>query len=468
MEHEIDLTDLPSFAPTRRARRRVRAIAQGTGASAVGDCIDLSFEEDPGAQQLASASLKAGLVASGVMEQQQRQQQQWRRRNNKRQWADMTGREDLAFDGSSPGPFFACGGPSARPAGSSEGSGESDALHWGATGARQRRRRAAPGSAHQEVAADDDPEVAIMSVVAPTPAPSAQPAPARAGRPGRQAAPAPAPTAARRRASPGRREQEEEDARLARQLAQEDEVRRKRADDYARARMQMWQDLEEASMQRQQQQQRPTRSRGQQQQQQQPSQPQWRQQPRPRSGGAQRRGSGGGGGAEGAAMPYSPMSFLPPGRPPHVLFGAGIGSGGSAGRRSSGGYGQGRGGVPQPLMALREAVVGLQRSGLPPHLLFSDRDFTADDYDLLCRLDDTVDSRKGASKEQLSQLPTQTAPAGGLTGEGGERLACSVCLEEFGDGQQLCTLPCLHKFHAGCIQTWLRQKATCPVCQQKL
>jgi hypothetical protein len=130
-------------------------------------------------------------------------------------------------------------------------------------------------------------------------------------------------------------------------------------------------------MQRQQQQQRPTRSRGQQQQQQQPSQPQWRQQPRPRSGGAQRRGSGGGGGAEGAAMPYSPMSFLPPGRPPHVLFGAGIGSGGSAGRRSSGGYGQGRGGVPQPLMALREAVVGLQRSGLPPHLLFSDRDFTA-------------------------------------------------------------------------------------------
>lgn len=119
-------------------------------------------------------------------------------------------------------------------------------------------------------------------------------------------------------------------------------------------------------------------------------------------------------------------------------------------------------------MALREAMVGLQRAGLPPHLLFSDRDFTADDYEMLCRLDDMVENKKGASTTQLAALPTQTVHASSLLGEGGERLSCSVCLEEFGEGQQLCTLPCLHKFHADCIQTWLKQKATCPVCQQKL
>ncbi|KAI8471091.1 MAG: hypothetical protein J3K34DRAFT_418495, partial [Monoraphidium minutum] len=147
--------------------------------------------------------------------------------------------------------------------------------------------------------------------------------------------------------------------------------------------------------------------------------------------------------------------------PPHMLFGGGgFGPGGGGGGRG--------GGMPPSLMALRDAVMGLQRTGLPPQLLFSDRDFTADDYDMLCRLDELVENKKGASGAQLAALPAQTAPAGGLLGEGGERLACSVCLEEFGEGQQLCTLQCLHKFHAGCIQTWLKQKATCPVCQQKL
>jgi hypothetical protein len=53
----------------------------------------------------------------------------------------------------------------------------------------------------------------------------------------------------------------------------------------------------------------------------------------------------------------------------------------------------------------------------------------ADDYEMLCRLDETVENKKGASALQLAALPTQTVPAGGLLGDGGERLACSVCLE---------------------------------------
>lgn len=140
------------------------------------------------------------------------------------------------------------------------------------------------------------------------------------------------------------------------------------------------------------------------------------------------------------------------------------GRGGGAARR--GGGGPAPGGLPPPLAALRDAVAGMARSGLPPALLFSDRDFTADDYEALLRLDEAVENKRGASAGQLSALPTQTAPAGGLAGGGGERLACAVCLEELGGGQQLCSLPCTHKFHAGCVKTWLRQKAACPVCQQ--
>jgi len=36
-----------------------------------------------------------------------------------------------------------------------------------------------------------------------------------------------------------------------------------------------------------------------------------------------------------------------------------------------------RRGLPPSLVHMREAVIGMQRAGLPPHMLFSDRDFTA-------------------------------------------------------------------------------------------
>jgi hypothetical protein len=75
----------------------------------------------------------------------------------------------------------------------------------------------------------------------------------------------------------------------------------------------------------------------------------------------------------------------------------------------------------------------------------------ADDYDVLCRLDETVENRKGAAAGTIDSLPTQSVPPGGLVGAGGERLSCAVCLEEFVEGAELRALPCLHKFHKGCI-----------------
>lgn len=125
--------------------------------------------------------------------------------------------------------------------------------------------------------------------------------------------------------------------------------------------MQMWQEMEESPS---------ARSRSCQQQQQPPT----------RRSGVSRRHHGGGGPY---MPPYGPPAFLPPGLPPHTLFGGGGGSA-SGGRH---GHGHGHGFMPQSIMALREAVVGMQRTGLPPQLLFSDRDFTAGGFMLhvLCR-----------------------------------------------------------------------------------
>jgi len=47
---------------------------------------------------------------------------------------------------------------------------------------------------------------------------------------------------------------------------------------------------------------------------------------------------------------------------------------------------------------------------------------------------------------------------------------CSVCLAEFSESTDLLLrrLPCLHVFHAICIDTWFRQRLTCPFCRSEL
>ncbi|XP_006408917.2 putative RING-H2 finger protein ATL12 [Eutrema salsugineum] len=48
-------------------------------------------------------------------------------------------------------------------------------------------------------------------------------------------------------------------------------------------------------------------------------------------------------------------------------------------------------------------------------------------------------------------------------------LECSVCLSKFEDVEILRLLPkCKHAFHIGCIDQWLEQHATCPLCRNRV
>ncbi|VAI07276.1 unnamed protein product [Triticum turgidum subsp. durum] len=47
-------------------------------------------------------------------------------------------------------------------------------------------------------------------------------------------------------------------------------------------------------------------------------------------------------------------------------------------------------------------------------------------------------------------------------------LTCSVCLEQVVAGDLLRSLPCLHQFHVNCIDPWLRQQGTCPICKHQV
>uniref|UniRef100_A0A0A9EX84 RING-type E3 ubiquitin transferase n=1 Tax=Arundo donax TaxID=35708 RepID=A0A0A9EX84_ARUDO len=44
-------------------------------------------------------------------------------------------------------------------------------------------------------------------------------------------------------------------------------------------------------------------------------------------------------------------------------------------------------------------------------------------------------------------------------------LKCSICQEEYMEGEEVGRLPCEHQYHVCCIHQWLRQKNWCPVCK---
>jgi hypothetical protein len=47
-----------------------------------------------------------------------------------------------------------------------------------------------------------------------------------------------------------------------------------------------------------------------------------------------------------------------------------------------------------------------------------------------------------------------------------ENTACSICLEDFEEGETLRLLPCKHAYHLECVEPWLcSQQASCPLCK---
>mmetsp|Transcript_23769 Transcript_23769/g.38141 ORF Transcript_23769/g.38141 Transcript_23769/m.38141 type:complete len:223 (+) Transcript_23769:213-881(+) len=98
----------------------------------------------------------------------------------------------------------------------------------------------------------------------------------------------------------------------------------------------------------------------------------------------------------------------------------------------------------------------------PDHLrlMAASRDFDANDYEELLRLDEGAGVHHGLHQSQIERFPrhmhTKEIKA--------KKLSCSICLETVQLGEEIRILPCLHKFHVTCIDKWLSDKPICPVC----
>ena len=85
--------------------------------------------------------------------------------------------------------------------------------------------------------------------------------------------------------------------------------------------------------------------------------------------------------------------------------------------------------------------------------------------ELLRRFGDGSENR-GASRQQIQELPVQSIHNTSQLGEGGKE--CSICLEEFQVGDNRMTLPCLHGFHENCAKRWLQTNGSCPICKHRV
>ena len=49
-----------------------------------------------------------------------------------------------------------------------------------------------------------------------------------------------------------------------------------------------------------------------------------------------------------------------------------------------------------------------------------------------------------------------------------DKKRCSICLENFKNGDDSIILPCIHIFHSECIKKWMKNNGICPICKLKI
>ncbi|NXP54973.1 RNF43 ligase, partial [Heliornis fulica] len=88
-----------------------------------------------------------------------------------------------------------------------------------------------------------------------------------------------------------------------------------------------------------------------------------------------------------------------------------------------------------------------------------------------CQLNRTQDSMQQQTMQAIGQLATRKYQARCRQASRWDSASscssapvCAICLEEFTEGQELRIISCSHEFHRECVDPWLQQHHTCPLC----
>ncbi|VFQ74307.1 unnamed protein product [Cuscuta campestris] len=76
---------------------------------------------------------------------------------------------------------------------------------------------------------------------------------------------------------------------------------------------------------------------------------------------------------------------------------------------------------------------------------------------------------KGLPGDSVERIPKIVINCDINIDASGERVSCSVCLQDFQLGETIRSLPqCHHMFHLPCIDTWLLRHGSCPLCRRDM
>ncbi|KAL3527255.1 hypothetical protein ACH5RR_011911 [Cinchona calisaya] len=76
---------------------------------------------------------------------------------------------------------------------------------------------------------------------------------------------------------------------------------------------------------------------------------------------------------------------------------------------------------------------------------------------------------KGLPGDSVEKIPKILISNDNNVDDSGDRVSCSVCLQDFQIGETVRSLPhCHHMFHLPCIDTWLIRHGSCPLCRRDL
>ncbi|KAE9606614.1 hypothetical protein Lal_00026364 [Lupinus albus] len=80
-----------------------------------------------------------------------------------------------------------------------------------------------------------------------------------------------------------------------------------------------------------------------------------------------------------------------------------------------------------------------------------------------------IGGSKGLSGDSVEKIPKIKITSDNNIDGSGERVSCSVCLQDFQLGETVRSLPhCHHMFHLPCIDKWLFGHGSCPLCRRDL